>query len=201
MYEIKVLSDVEFDELPYPEMSTSLGVADPRTRTAFVRDTGIPALTLFNAAHELEHLRDGHDGVYADHYRNGVYYKNIGDMFRQIAPMALNAIPGVGTGLSLAATAGNAAFDVNRANKDKKAQSNEMASFSQQPSAPQATSPLESFSKPPAHSIVPGGPSAGNRGSFQGGNMQNSISGMMGGGTAIERARGFFSTRPSQGGF
>ena len=85
--QVKILSNEEFEALPYPEMSTSVGVADPKTRTAYVRDTGLPILDAFNLAHELEHLKDGHEGVYADHYRNGVYYKGFGDILRTVAPI------------------------------------------------------------------------------------------------------------------
>ena len=79
--QVKILSNEEFEALPYPDMSRSLGVADPRTRTAYVRETGLPILDAFNLAHELEHLKDGEHGVHADHYRNGVYYKDMTDAF------------------------------------------------------------------------------------------------------------------------
>lgn len=89
-YQAKILTSEEFDALPYPEMETSLGVADPVRKVAYVRDTGIPALNLFNLAHEIEHLEEGGEGVHADHYRNGVYYKGM----KEILTAAGSVIPG-----------------------------------------------------------------------------------------------------------
>ena len=77
MYKVEFLNDVEFEALPYPDMHTSLGVADPKLGRAYVRRTGIPMVDYFNMAHELEHLEDGDQGVHADHKRNGVYYKGL----------------------------------------------------------------------------------------------------------------------------
>lgn len=90
-YQVEFLDHDAFDALPYPDMETSLGVADPKTQRAFVRKTGIKAVDLFNAAHELEHLQEGHAGAHADHYRNGVYYK---DDFMQTLSPALGAAKG-----------------------------------------------------------------------------------------------------------
>lgn len=113
MYQVEFLDHEAFDALPYPDMETSLGVADPKTMKAFVRKTGIKAVDLFNAAHELEHLEDGHAGEHADHYRNGVYYKDFGQFlqasipgtkaFQQSLPMmgdmagAMFGMPGIGS--------------------------------------------------------------------------------------------------------
>jgi hypothetical protein len=100
-YSIQFLDNEQFDSLPYPDMAESLGVADPVTKNAYVRRTGIPSLDLFNAAHELEHLEDGHEGVHADHYENGVYYKKARDFIQSAAPLAPLAflIPGIGPAL------------------------------------------------------------------------------------------------------
>ncbi len=113
MYQVEFLDHEAFDALPYPDMETSLGVADPKTMKAFVRKTGVKAVDLFNAAHELEHLEDGHAGTHADHYRNGVYYKDFGQFlqasipgtkaFQQAMPMmgdmlgSMFGMPGVGS--------------------------------------------------------------------------------------------------------
>ena len=55
-YEIKILNDKDFDSLPYEEVSVSLGVADPKTNTAYVRNTQNDELNKYLVNHELEHL-------------------------------------------------------------------------------------------------------------------------------------------------
>ena len=81
MYTVKLLDDKDFEALPYPDMDVSLGVADPNTKTAYGRRTGIPVVDIFTLAHELEHLEDGHEGEHADHFENGVYYKKMSQVF------------------------------------------------------------------------------------------------------------------------
>ena len=82
-YKIQFLDDNSFDRLPYKGVHTSLGLADSNTRTAYVRRTGINAVDLFTAAHELEHLEEGRQGVHAghEHYGDGVYYKDLMEIF------------------------------------------------------------------------------------------------------------------------
>jgi len=96
MYKVEILSDAEFESLPYPEMEMSLGVADPATKTAYVRYTQSDAVNKYLINHELEHLIEGHGGEHSDHYRNGVYYKGFGEIFQSIIPLALSFIPGIG---------------------------------------------------------------------------------------------------------
>lgn len=79
MYDIKILSDQDFDALPYSEAAVSLGVADPKTSTAYVRYTGVGPLNDYLVEHEFEHLLDPSD---KEHYRDGVYYKGFGNMFQ-----------------------------------------------------------------------------------------------------------------------
>lgn len=104
-YSVKFLDDKEFESLPYPDMETSLGVADPEKKQAFVRKTGIKALDYWNLAHEVEHLEEGHEGKHADHFKNGVYYKSFGDTLQAVSPV-LSFIPGVGPLLSAGAGIG-----------------------------------------------------------------------------------------------
>lgn len=82
-YKIQFLDNDSFNNLPYKDVETSLGLADSRTQTAYVRRTGINAVDMFTAAHELEHLEEGHAGEYASHnkYGDGVYYKDIMEIF------------------------------------------------------------------------------------------------------------------------
>ena len=82
-YKAIFLDDKEFERLPYREMESKVGVADPKTGTAYARTSNVPIIDAFNIMHELEHLEDGHEGEHADHYdpEHGVYYKGFGDMF------------------------------------------------------------------------------------------------------------------------
>lgn len=101
-YQVEFLNDQAFEALPYRDMHQKVGVADPRTMRAFVRKSGMPVMDAFNAAHELDHLQDGHQGVHADHYdpEHGVYYKDFGNVLMAAAPLALSALfPGIGTAL------------------------------------------------------------------------------------------------------
>lgn len=208
MYQVKVLSDKEFDSLPYPEMETSLGVADPKTGTAYVRYTGLDAVDKYLVSHELEHLIDGHGGEHSDHYRNGVYYKGFGETLQAVAP-ALAFIPYLGVGGSMIASGVGGKLSEKEAKKRAGMGSFTGGMFGDAPNRlfqgmhdsgmmgerQQPGSPMEQF-KPQAPNIVtPGGglPQGGASGS-------NTIGGMMGGGSPIERVRGFFSSRNPQGG-
>jgi len=82
-YKLEFLDDQAFDNLPYRDVHTSLGLADSNTRTAYVRRTGVNAVDLFTAAHELEHLEEGRHGEHSHHekYADGVYYKDLMEVF------------------------------------------------------------------------------------------------------------------------
>lgn len=184
--QVKVLSDAEFEALPYPEMSESVGVADPKRRIAYVRQTHIPIVDAFNIAHELEHLKDGHEGVHADHYRNGVYYKGFGDVAKTSAVIGANFIPGVGPLVSAGMGAGFGAIDARKQRKQQEGAAQGMADQSQ----PMQGSPMGAFqpqvSQP--NIVTPG---QGSGGGAEGG--------FGGGGSIVERIRGFFSGRNPQG--
>ena len=55
-YSIKVLKNEEFDKLPFKHSSIALGVADPKTNTAYVRYSAHPELNKYLIDHEFEHL-------------------------------------------------------------------------------------------------------------------------------------------------
>jgi hypothetical protein len=93
MYKVQFLDDKDFESLDYPDMHSSLGVADPSTNTAYVRKTGIKVLDAMNLIHELDHLKDGDQGEFAHHKANGVYYKKIND-FLEPAANLFSFIPG-----------------------------------------------------------------------------------------------------------
>jgi hypothetical protein len=79
MYEIKVLSNQDFDNLPRSitrgsDISLSLGFADPRTGRAYVRYTGIPELEKYLINHELEEL----ESEMSDHEdENGIRHSGL----------------------------------------------------------------------------------------------------------------------------
>lgn len=76
-YSIKVLDNQEFEDLPYSKVGTSLGVADPETNTAYIRETGIHELNRYLIDHEFEHLIEE---VPTDEFE-GVRYKDLGSFF------------------------------------------------------------------------------------------------------------------------
>ena len=178
--QVKILSNEEFEALPYPEMSTSVGVADPRTRTAYVRETGLPILDAFNLAHELEHLKDGHEGVHADHYRNGVYYKDLTDAFIT----AGSVIPGPWTPVAMAGGASRQ----RQAQKKERSRQSAMEQDAMGMMGGGGQGPMESFQPQVSQpNVIQTG---------QGSGFGESVSqGQGGGGGAIERIRGFFSGR------
>ena len=193
MYEVKVLSDQEFESLPYPDMGTSLGVADPRTNTAYVRFTGVDELDKYLINHELEHLIEGHGGEHSSHYRNGVYYKELGEMFSNIVGPAVgmfNPIAGAGIGI------GSRLFG-----KKQKPQQSFDGGGEGQPNIMQTqggeSSAMGSF-KPQAPNVVTPGAGQGGFGTQAGSGAINQLTG---GRSPIERVRGFFSSRNPQGAF
>jgi len=83
MLSVKILSDAEFDSLPYPEAKISLGLADTKSGQAYVRYTASDDLNKYLIEHELEHLL-GEDRDEIHHGGNGVYYKGFGNLFSGI---------------------------------------------------------------------------------------------------------------------
>ena len=56
MYKVEILSDAEFESLPYPETETSWGMADPSSNTAYVRYDKSHEAMNYLINHELDHL-------------------------------------------------------------------------------------------------------------------------------------------------
>src|SRR3990167_1882822 len=83
MYEIKVLSNQDFDSLPEEitsgsDISDSLGFADPRTGKAYVRYTAHPELNKYLINHELEELTtDEHHHEDENGIRHKKFFKEI----------------------------------------------------------------------------------------------------------------------------
>lgn len=80
MYDIKILTDEEFDKLPYNEAPVSLGLADTKSNKAYVRYVANDELQKYLINHEFEHLI-GEDRDEVHHGGNGVYYKGFGNIF------------------------------------------------------------------------------------------------------------------------
>ena len=181
MYSVTVLSDKEFEALPYPEMEQSLGVADPTTNSAYVRYTGLAEVDKYLVNHELEHLIEGAGGEHSDHYRNGLYYKGFMDVFKTVAPAAASFIPGIGPFLGPAMGVG---FGLSDARQQQKRQAGQAQSQFQ---GQQMGQPMGGFNV----SQGQGTPIAAQQGSQASPEQRPGF---------IERIRGFFSGRnPSQG--
>ena len=86
MLSVKILSDSDFDNLPYPEAKISLGLADTKKGQAFVRFTASEELNKYLIEHELEHLL-GEDRDEIHHGGDGVYYKGFGNVFQGLGQM------------------------------------------------------------------------------------------------------------------
>jgi hypothetical protein len=77
-YEIKVLSDDEFDELPYEGIDDSLGLADVRRGRVFVRNTGSHELNRYLINHEIDHIVEEHATDEDEHgIRHKKFFKEI----------------------------------------------------------------------------------------------------------------------------
>src|SRR3990167_10772666 len=90
MYEIKVLSNQDFDSLPEEitrgsDISDSLGFADPSTGKAYVRYTAHPELNKYLINHELEELTtDEHHHEDENGIRHKKFFKSLFSMFNPV---------------------------------------------------------------------------------------------------------------------
>ncbi len=96
MYEIKILSNNEFDSLPESitrgsNITGSLGFANPFIKKAYVRETGIHDLNKFLVNHELEELLSS-SSTHED--ENGIRHKKFKDFFEPIISIISSFIPG-----------------------------------------------------------------------------------------------------------
>jgi len=76
MYTVKVLSEKDFDKLPYKHTKTSLGMADAKTGVAYVRDTGYNDITKETINHEFDELM----ASVSPHEEDGIRYKNLASL-------------------------------------------------------------------------------------------------------------------------
>ena len=106
MYKISILSDKDFDQLPYSEAQVSLGLADTNKKEAYVRYTHSDRLTKELVNHEFEHLI-GENKDELHHGGDGVYYKGLGNVFSAVMPAFAGAgrsIAGAGSSIIGGAT-------------------------------------------------------------------------------------------------
>ena len=96
-YSIKVLSNEEFEKLPYRHTDIALGLADPKQNTAYVRYSAYPELNKYLIDHEFEHLLEEHGTDEID----GVRYKIplLGPLISGIGSLATKALPALGGAL------------------------------------------------------------------------------------------------------
>lgn len=72
MFIVKLLDNKEFDELPFLRAKKSVGCADKKTKTAYVRRSGIDIFDLGTIQHEIEHLLEK-NSTHTD--EEGIAYK------------------------------------------------------------------------------------------------------------------------------
>lgn len=82
-YEIRVVSNEEFDALPYKKVKSSLGLADPKTNIAYVRETGVRELDQSTIDHEFDELIS----KISPHEEDGIRYKSGGSLGQILAPV------------------------------------------------------------------------------------------------------------------
>lgn len=86
-YQIHYMPGQEFDRLPYKGAKDALGLADPTSGRAYVRDTGMPMMDRFTAEHEMQELI----AQTSPHEEDGIRYKK-GGALRNILPTVLGGI-------------------------------------------------------------------------------------------------------------
>lgn len=94
-YSIKVLSNEEFDKLPYSRTHEALGVTDPKTNTAYIRYSAYPELNKFLVDHEFEHLIEEHatdEGPDGERYFLGALLGGLGGLLTKALPFVGSAV-------------------------------------------------------------------------------------------------------------
>lgn len=170
-YSIKVLSNKEFDELPFALVRTSLGVANPKTNEVYIRQTYMPEMSKFLIDHELDHLVEE---IPTDEY-DGVRYFSLGNIFGGLKNIFSSGLSGLGSALG---TTARSVFG------GTKSGSGSMSNYSQPSGGRQLLS--SAFQSLPYGSPAGGGfnvrsgfPSS--QGDSKGGNFLSSLGGGLGG--------------------
>jgi len=95
MYTVKILSEEEFNKLPYKKAKTSLGLADPARNVAYIRDTGYNDITKSTIGHELDELL----AKVSPHEEDGIRYLDLGSFFGNIGRFAKSVARPVAQGV------------------------------------------------------------------------------------------------------
>ena len=118
-YTIKILKNEDFDNLPYPRAKEALGMSVMKTKTAYIRETGIKGLDQSTLEHEFDELM----AQTSEHEIDGIRYKLplLGPLFAALgkliggAALAVKtggAISGIGTAAKLGVGLGKAAMAI-----------------------------------------------------------------------------------------
>jgi len=76
-YAVHILNDKEFDALPFKNVKDSLGCANPKTKTAYIRRTGHDAISKLIDTSTLEHEMEELVSKHSDHEdEDGIRYKS-----------------------------------------------------------------------------------------------------------------------------
>jgi len=70
-FTIKILSNEDFDNLPYPKAKESLGMSVMAEKTAYIRQTGVKEMDQGTISHEFDELMQ----TTSPHEENGIRYK------------------------------------------------------------------------------------------------------------------------------
>lgn len=108
-YTVKVLSDAEFNSLPYKHAKDALGLADRKNGTAYIRKTDIRPIQQFVTEHELSELISR----VSPHDEDGIRYKKGKNVVSQfISPLLQVAsnIPSPVQGVAKIANAANQVY-------------------------------------------------------------------------------------------
>ncbi len=110
-YKINFLSNLEFDNLPYQRVKDSVGCADPKTRTAYVRKSGIPVVDQFVSVHEIDELikkNSNHEDT------DGIRYKTSsgqGSFWDQVVDIVTGRNTSGGVGMENQSASGSSSTD------------------------------------------------------------------------------------------
>jgi len=103
-YEINILNDEEFEKLPYSGAKNAMGLADPHTNIAYVRQTGVKDIDRHTLEHEFDELLQ----KVSPHEVDGIRYKSGFDIFKTVLTAASVLFPPlapIATTVNLASTA------------------------------------------------------------------------------------------------
>ncbi len=111
MYTLKIINTKKFDRLPYKHAKEAVGLADPKTKTAYVRHIpGMQKVVSMIAMHEIDELV----AKVSPHETEGIRYKKGRDIFAPIGTALLGMIPGIGPALSAVAAGGYAGYQYSK---------------------------------------------------------------------------------------